>query len=255
MRYEFATVEPPKLRVGIAAGRVEVETAETVETVIEVEATSGNLDALRVEQRGREIVVEHRTRFGLVRDEYDARIRTVRGADAELDVGSATASIAGVLGSVEVTAASGDVEIEQVERDARVRSASGDVRLGSVGGRAAVTTASGDVALGQVGGAVTVRTASGDVRVGEAAAGASIYTASGDQEIGSAARGVVDLKSASGDIRIGIRRGARVHVDARSMSGETSSELELDPVAPSIEGPLVELKAATMSGDIRIVRA
>jgi DUF4097 and DUF4098 domain-containing protein YvlB len=255
VRYEFATPEPPKLRVGLAAGRVEIETADTAETVVEIEAISGNLEALRVEQRGREIVVEHRKRFSLVRDEYDARIRIPHGADAELNVASARARVAGRLGSVEVNTASGDVEIEQVERDARVRSASGDVRLGSVGGRADVNTASGDVELGQVGGSTSVRSASGDVRLDEAGTGVSINTASGDLTIASVGHGKVDLKSASGDCRVGIKRGSRLHVDARSMSGETTSELELLGAETVSEGPLVELRAATMSGDIRVVRA
>ena len=58
VRYEFATPEPPKLRGGIAAGRIEIETAETAETVVDVEAIRGDLEGLKVEQRGREIVVE-----------------------------------------------------------------------------------------------------------------------------------------------------------------------------------------------------
>lgn len=255
MRYEFGTPEPPKLRVGLASGRVEIETAETVETVVEVEALRGDLDDLRVEQRGREIVIEHRKRFRLGRDEFDVRIRTPHGADAELDIASADVRAHGRLGSVEVNTASGDVEIERADGDVRIRSASGDVEVASVGGRADVNSASGDVALKSIGGDVSVRTASGDVVVGAAGAGMSIYTASGDQTIGSVAEGSVDLKSASGDVQIGIKQGSRLWIDARSMSGDTSSELEILGAETSSEGPLVELRATSMSGDIRVVRA
>jgi hypothetical protein len=85
----------------------------------------------------------------------------------------------------------------------------------------------------------------------------SLNTASGDLEIGSIAQGSVDVKSASGDFRVGIAPGSRLFVDARSLSGETSSEVELGAAEPEAasDGPLVEVKAATMSGDIRIVRA
>jgi DUF4097 and DUF4098 domain-containing protein YvlB len=255
MRYEFATPEPPKLRVGIAAGRVEIETADTAETVVDVEAISGDLDALRVEQRGREIVVEQRKRFSLVRDECDVRIRLPDGADAELNLASANARAGGRLGSLEANTATGEVEIERVERDARVRAASGDIRLGSVGGKADVNTASGDVELGQVGGETSVRSASGDVRLAEAGTGVSINTASGDQTIAAVAAGRVELKSASGDCLIGIKRGSRIFVDARSMSGETNSEVDLTGTEAAGDGPLVELRVATMSGDIHIVRA
>jgi DUF4097 and DUF4098 domain-containing protein YvlB len=256
VRYEFATPEPPKIRVGLASGRVQIETADATDTVVEVEAIRGDLEGLRVEQHGREIVVEHRKRFSLSRnDEFEVRIRAPHGADADLNVASADARATGRLGAVEVNAASGDVEIEQIERDVRVHSASGDVRLASVGGKADVSTASGDVELGQVEGGVSVRSASGDVRVEQAGSGARINTASGDQTIGSVAQGKVDLKSASGDVSVGVKRGSRLFVDARSMSGKTTSEVELLGAETTDEGPLVELKAATMSGDIRVVRA
>jgi hypothetical protein len=38
------------------------------------------------------------------------------------------------------------------------------------------------------------------------------------------------------------------------MSGETSSELEVGDAPPDGEGPLVELRATAMSGDIRVKR-
>jgi DUF4097 and DUF4098 domain-containing protein YvlB len=256
MRYEFDTSTPPKLRVGLAGGRIEIDTADAAQTVVEVEAIRGDLENLRVEQRGDTIAVEHRKRFALVRgDEYEIRIVAPHGVEADLDVASADARLSGRIGGVEVNSASGDIQIERVERDARIRSASGDVRLLTVGGRADVNTASGDIELGSVGGDVSARSASGDVHVDDAAGSVSINTASGDQTITAVAAGKVDLKSASGDVRVGVRRGSRIFVDARSMSGETRSDLELGGSEPEGEGPLVELKAATMSGDISIVRA
>ena len=89
----------------------------------------------------------------------------------------------------------------------------------------------------------------------EAADRLSVMTASGDLTIDAIARGALDLKSASGDMQIGITQGSRLRVDARSLSGDTSSEVELLGVETATEGPLVDLKAASMSGDIRIVRA
>ena len=79
-----------------------------------------------------------------------------------------------------------------------------------------------------------------------------VKTASGDLVVGAIAEGGLDLKSASGDMRIGIAAGSRLHVDARSLSGETSSDIEVLGVETAVEGPLVELKATSMSGDIRL---
>jgi DUF4097 and DUF4098 domain-containing protein YvlB len=256
MKYEFETPRPPHLSVHIPSGHVDIATEERDRTTVEVEARRGSEEDVLVEQRGGKIVVEARKAFGSVRKgEYTVVIHAPDGSEAETDTASADLGVRGRVGALNAKTASGDVEVERADGEARVRSASGDVSIRSAGGRVDVNTASGEVELGAVGGDVSVRTASGDVRVAEAAASVSIYTASGDQEIGSAAQGSVDLKSASGDVRIGIRRGSRMHVDARSMSGETSSELELTPAEASEDGPLVELKVVTMSGDIEIVRA
>jgi hypothetical protein len=68
----------------------------------------------------------------------------------------------------------------------------------------------------------------------------------------------MELRAISGDIGVGIRRGSRLYVDANTLSGSTSSDVELAD-APGQEGdgetPLVELFAKTVSGDVRIERS
>ena len=256
MRYDFATPEPPKLRFGIGAGRIEVETADVAETTVEVEAIRGDVEDLKVEQHGRDVVVESRKRLGLKSDqEFDIRIRAPYGSEVDANVASAPFRATGRLSKLEVNTASGDVQVENVERDVKIHSASGDVQLGSVGGRTDVNTASGDVQVDSAGGGGTIRSASGDVQIAEAARQVKLQTASGDMVISSIAEGSIDVKSASGDVRVGIKQGSRLHVDARSLSGDTTSEVELGGVETATGGPLVEVKGTTMSGDIRIVRA
>jgi hypothetical protein len=235
VRYEFATPEPPRLRVSVPAGRVEIETGPRADTVVEVE--SGDVEELGVEQRGREIGVERQKRFGRGGGAYDVRILAPEGADAELALASADVRGTGRFGEV------------------RVRNASGDVLLDSVDGRLDVTTVAGDIVVQAANGGGAIRTASGDVVLREAGERLGVITASGDLVIGAIAEGTLDLKSASGDMRIGIAPGSRFHVDARSLGGETFSDLEILGVETTTEGPLVELKATSMSGDIRIVRA
>src|SRR5690348_3028917 len=82
-----------------------------------------------------------------------------------------------------------------------------------------------------------------------------VNTASGDQEIGSVTSGKVTLKSASGNLKVGIREGSTLWVDARSRSGEVVSELPVSELPPDGSGPTVELRANTMSGDITVSRA
>jgi len=100
-----------------------------------------------------------------------------------------------------------------------------------------------------------VNSASGDVLIREAGSAVSVNTASGDQMIGAVARGSVSLKSASGDLRIGIREGSTLWVDARSRSGDVTSDLPVSDLPPEGDAPHVELRANTMSGDISVIRA
>ena len=142
------------------------------------------------------------------------------------------------LSELEVKVASGDVEFEDVSGEAGVNAASGDVRLDRVG-------------------RAKVNSASGDVRIDESAEGADVNTASGDVAIDSVVSGDVRINSASGDIEVGIAKGSRLLVDAQTLSGDTSSELDLESgsTIETDDGPLVELKARSMSGDISVKRA
>ena len=104
MRYEFVTSEPPKLRFGISAGRIDVETADVSETIVDVEAIRGELDDLKVEQHGRDIVIEARAKTKLrlrprVPD-HDHAPRTAR--TWIVNVASADFRSTGRLGALEV---------------------------------------------------------------------------------------------------------------------------------------------------------
>ena len=230
MRIEsFATPGPVALRINVPAGDVDIETTETGETTIELEVRGHDADQIerevRIEARprgdGHEVVVDADERGGLSRNvEYRVRVSAPNGAELESNLASADLRARGRLGAVAVNVASGDVDLERVA-SARVNSASGDVRIAESSGPVKVNTASGDIGLRSV------------------------------------AEGEVNLHSASGDLEIGIAKGSRLFVDAQSLSGETSSELELESGSPLAgdEGPLVELRAQTMSGDIAVRRA
>ncbi len=234
-RERFDTPEAPKLRISVPAGRVLLETDDAAETVVEVEGPAEQ-DA-KIQLHGGEVVVEvGRKVFGF-RGDHAIRVRAPHGAEVDAKVASADVEGHGRFGRVEVNSASGDVTFEEV------------------GARLAVNTASGDVEIGHVAAEAKINSASGDVTIGAADADLRVRTASGDQQVRSAASGTVELQSASGDVEVGIRRGSRVYVDLSSMSGDTSSELELSDAPPSSDGPLVEVKARTMSGDITIRRA
>lgn len=266
MREVFQTPGPVSLDVRLPEGDIEIEAAATQETVVELTGLPDDelAEVARIEmsQRGDayEVRVEVDDRHGFGRfwrsRELRLEVRVPQAADVRARGGSADVRGRGVFGAVRAETGAGDVSFDTARADADVKSGSGDVRIGEVSGNATVSTASGDIDVDRVGGSTLVRSASGDVHVGEAGADVTVQTASGDQQIDTVTQGEVTLQSASGDMTVGVRRGSRLAVDARSMSGDTSSEIDLDAEGEDVgEGPLVELRATAMSGDIHVARA
>jgi DUF4097 and DUF4098 domain-containing protein YvlB len=279
MRSEtFSTPGAVRLNLEIPAGEIDLETAETEETHVELETASGDdalrdlVDNARIElvRRGgvHEVVVETKEKrcfsisigdsgisFG--GGQFSLRITCPHGAAIDLRTKSADLRARGQYGEVEVRTASGDVQVEQAQ-ETHIKSASGDIRLGHVHGELEAQTASGDVRADVVDGDIHAQLVSGDLAVSEARGSVTANTVSGDQRFEAVERGRIDVKAISGDVKVGIRSGSRFYVDANTVSGDTSSEFELGD-APAQEdnpdAPLVEVFAKTVSGDVRIERA
>ena len=281
MRSEtYSTPGPLRLNLEIPSGEIEVDTANTDETHVELEAVANN-DAIRdlVENSrielirrgdGHEVVVEAKARHGIFISigpgirfggpDLRLRIRCPRGADLDVRTKSADLRARGEYGEVDVKTASGDLQLEQVKDSTRIKTASGDVHIGEAGSSLEVQSVSGDLHAGAVRGDIRAQLVSGDVHVRDAGGSISTNTVSGDQRFEAVRRGRAELKAISGDVMVGVRSGSRVYVDANTVSGTTSSELELsDSPAPTAaaadEAPLVELFVKTVSGDVRIERA
>jgi DUF4097 and DUF4098 domain-containing protein YvlB len=239
MRTEtFETPEPPSLRINLPSGTFNIYTSETAET--RVELSGPNEDDARIEFRRNEIVVEI---------EWKKMFRANFVRDHRLEIYAPNGS------QLDAHTASGDVEGRGTFGEVSVDTASGDVRLERVEGRFESNTASGDVQVEFVGGALRVNSASGDIDLGEIESDAKIRTASGDIQIRSAVKGKIDVNSASGDVQIGIRRGSSVYIDASSMSGDMTSEMDVSDAPPVSDGPSVDFRARTMSGDVTVRRA
>jgi Putative adhesin len=263
----FATPGHVALSLRIPSGSVMVRTGQTQETRVDVEALNDLAEELlprtHIEARERgdrhEVTIEvPEQRGGFFRfssPSFEVRIECPDNADLSLRTGSADLEARGDYGDVQVTSASGDIELDHVHGELRAKSASGDVAADAVDGQATVETASGDVQLGRVGGPVTAGVVSGDLTIREAGSSVSARSVSGDQRLDSVTEGEVNVQAVSGDVVVGIKRGSRLWVDANSVSGETSSELELSGDESDEEGPLVEVRARTVSGDFRLVRA
>jgi Putative adhesin len=270
MQKNFEVTGPVRLDIHLASGLIEIEPA--LEGRVEVELTAHDsesqqlVDAARVEVRGsgdrQEVVVDVPARprswnLGnlLSRQTITCRIQCPAGSDLKARSKSADIRARGLLGEIDVSTASGDVLVADTLGDVSIKSASGDLSAASIGGRATANTASGDVTIESVAGPVVANTASGDVEIHSASSDVRANSASGDTSIGAVVRGSVVVNAASGDVRIGVRGGSRVHLDCSTVSGDARSELELGTDEPEGDGPFVEVKARTASGDITITRA
>ena len=278
--FRFSTPVPPRLSIETRAGTVEVETADTDETTVELVAlndakvTHDAIAAATVEQRGDAVIVHLPERFGSflgrgpsvavrVAAPHESGLRvktgsadlTARGTftTTSIDTGSGDVEVGVVVDSLQVNSGSGDVNVERVDGDAAVRTGSGDVVLGTVGGEASFSSGSGDLDLVAGGRALVVKTGSGNVRVGTAPADLRITTASGRTRIDTVDHGEVRVKASSGDVQAGIRAGTAALLDVRTISGRVRSALDA-AAEPASSDRQVRLQLSTVSGDIELTR-
>jgi DUF4097 and DUF4098 domain-containing protein YvlB len=175
-------------------------------------------------------------------------------SDLRVHVGSADLRTDGRLGGVDVQSGSGDVYVAETSGDLSTQSGSGDLRAESVGGALRVRTGSGDVSVASATGPVAVTAASGDINIDEATGAVRAETASGDVRIGQAHGDQVRVKAASGDVMVGVPSGTKVWLDLSTMSGTTSTDLEMSSTAPA-GGAQLSLQIRTASGDINVHRS
>jgi Toastrack DUF4097 len=280
MIHRFPTPTPPRLTIEFRSGAIAIRTDDVGETTVELrgrrdnESTNQLIEETTIEQRGDEILVLVPKRsgglFGRSTDLFltvtaprstalaiqsgsaDITAEGDYGA-AKVDTGSGDVTIGHVGGSVQLRSGTGDVRIDTIDDDVDVSAGSGDVQLGTVHGTVAAQTGSGDIRLKSGGKALEVKTGSGDVTVGDAPEWVSAKTGSGDVNIDSVRKGEVHARTASGDIRAGVRAGTAAWLEVRTVSGRVSSDLQ--PAGePSGDEDQVRLQLESVSGDIELVK-
>lgn len=272
----FTTDGPVDLDVQLGSGRLEVELTEsTGEDAVQVDVrhdpaagqpwTQGLTSALswvneqfgdqfdfdltgsgtaaveqtRIEMQGSRLVVRPPIGLPLRHLPLAITVRAPKASTVEVRAAAAQIAVVGDAGRVSVTSTSGDVTIGRVGGPLHVRTGGGEVRVDEAGEGASgtVLSSTGPVRVGAfnapAGEELTVRSGSGDVTVSDAAAGA------------------INLRSGSGNVRVGLRSGALAEVDLSSATGKVSSELEVAGAKP--EGDVVlRVKATSGSGDVTV---
>lgn len=278
----FSTPQSISVTVDIEIGTIRVVASDRDDTVVEVrptdpahpsdmsaaEQTKTDLAAGRLQVR-----TPKQRNLGVFGKPGSVDLTIELPSGSELDVVATAARIhgAGVLGGCRVKTSAGDIDLERTG-PADLRTGCGAVTLDSAGGDVHVTTGSGEIRLGSVEGAVLarnangstwvgnvsgdlhVKAANGNISVGRAGADVMARTASGDLRVAQVGRGSTSLKTATGEIEVGISAHSAARLDVNTSYGRIRNHLDrVDGPEGSTEA--VEVHARTSAGDIVIRRA
>lgn len=261
---------PVDLDIEVAAGRIDLEIADVETTTVELQSLSGESGERAIaatEQTCTEHAGRHTVRIRVPRSgerkhwfarnaEVAVSVVAPIGTRLTAETASAPITVRGTADGLDLRTASGDVRAVNVDGDAAARTMSGDIELADVTGSVDARTMSGDIVVGAILGDAGLRTMSGDITVERNAASANVSSMSGDVRLESLEQGDVEVKSASGDITVGVVPGTRVWMDVQSSSGEASSELDhTDGGDAEQGGARLQLRLQSASGDVRIRRS
>jgi hypothetical protein len=278
----FDTPEPISVAIDLVVGDARITASERDDTVVEIRPSDGSHDPdVRAAEQtlveytaGRLLVKGPKQRglglFGKV-GSIDVTIGLPAGSQLQGDASVAAFRCVGRLGECRVKTAAGDVQfdhtgpldlntgagaiaVDRVAGHAEVSTGSGRVRVREIDGTAVIKNSNGDSWIGEVAGDLRVNAANGDISVDHANAGITASTANGDVRIGEVVRGSASLKTAMGEIEIGIRAGTAARLDVSTQFGSVRNDMD------SAEGPepsdeTVEVRARTSYGDIVIRRS
>jgi DUF4097 and DUF4098 domain-containing protein YvlB len=170
------------------------------------------------------------------------------GSHVTAHSGSATVTVTGAAGRLELETRSGDINAERADGVANINTGSGAVRLGPMLAGLRARTGTGDLEVTSVGGPTSLFTGSGDVWLGAVSGDVMARTGSGDLTVADAASGQVELQTGSGAIRVGVRAGSAAEIDLTSATGEARSELTLSDQQPTSDKPSLRIHGRTGSG-------
>lgn len=277
----FDTPVPIQVTIELVVGDVRLVATDRADTAVEVSPTDptaeADLRAVELTQvefaDGRLLVKTQKTLkdLGLVRKSgsIDVTIALPTGSEVRGEAAAAAFHATGTLGATSIRTATGDVRlehtgpltvttaggaivVESVAGDARATTGSGAIRLGEVGGSVVLKNSNGDSRVGSAGGELHAKVANGDVVVGQARGGVDVATANGDIRIGAAHRGSVTVRTAAGELEVGVVRGTAAYLDLHTQYGNVLNQLDATG-APAPDEHNVRVRARTSFGDI-IVR-
>jgi DUF4097 and DUF4098 domain-containing protein YvlB len=278
----FTTLEPISVSLELVAGDAQIVASDRGDTVVDVRPSDASADAdvraaqsTRVEYADGRLLVKTPKQRGLGlfarSGSVDVSIALPTGSRVQGDAAAAAFRGTGRLGACRIKTATGDIQLDHtgisdlntaagavvvnhVAGHAEVRTGSGTVRLQAVDGTAVIKNSNGDSWVGTVTGDLRVNAANGDIVVDRSQAGLTATTANGDVRVGEVQHGWVSVKTACGELQIGVRSGTAALLDLYTQYGTVHNRLEACD-GPAQDDGRVEVRARTSYGDIVIHRS
>lgn len=269
MAAEFTTfplTRPINLLVRLGRGSVTVAAREGLaEATVRLTPRDGSTDVLRrfvVELTDTTLIVAGSRRGGVSEivggwrggDAVDVEIQVPAGTPMKMATAEAHVSVTGECGDANITTGAAGISVDRVAGNLRLRYGHAECRVGTVSGTLQVRGGKGDAHVGRVDGRLECGFGSGELTVDVAGGEVRARAGSGSARIG-AAYGNVDLAWGAGPITIGLPAGVAARVDVTSGSGQTHSDLPVEPVAPADGSEPITVRARTGSGEIHLLRA
>ncbi|WP_062076750.1 DUF4097 family beta strand repeat-containing protein [Demequina globuliformis] len=269
------------VRIDIPAGRIDVVGVPGRDEVSVVVNPSNRMragdreaaDNASVERSGDAIVVTAPSRtsvFGKP-DSVDVIVEGPRGLSVDAQTKYGEIRLVGELGAarlqatygavrvdtvaaLELTGGHGAVRVRHVSGDATVALSNGSAKVESAEGALSVRGSNGAIAVESVAGPATLETTNGSIKVGSALAGLDARTTHGSITLRDLAGGVSRCETSMGAVRVGVRPGVPLWLDAASDHGAVVMDLEADGGPVAGEDP-VELHVRTGYGAVKVHRA
>jgi DUF4097 and DUF4098 domain-containing protein YvlB len=278
----FETPEPISVELELGVGNVRITASDRPDTTVDVRPSDASDESdVAAAQRVR---VEYTNGLLQVTGPKSATFdfsRKTRSVEVSIDLPSGSQlsgkvqvgdlSGTGRLGECRFKTSAGHVRLERtgplnvdtgagqviaggVAGNAEIHTGTGKVRIGEVEGSVVVKNSNGDTEIDAATGDVRVRSANGDISVGRAGAGVEAKTSNGTIRLGEVVRGSVELRTAMGDLEIGIAEGTAARLDVNTKFGQVHNLLD-SATGPAESDETAEVLAHTSFGGITIRRS
>ena len=137
---------------------------------------------------------------------------------------------------IDVSSASGDLEITGLQSSVSGRVASGDITLKDINGSCQLKSASGDVDISDSSGETSVKIASGDIKLTNVKGTFAIKAASGDiQASGIELSGASDFNTVSGELLLALAKTCTADLELATVSGDITLDYNGNPLQGNVE--------------------